>query len=322
MHILWLIIKFILILLGIVLGLVLLAVLLLLFCPVRYELQVEKDSPDWKQVKGSGGVSWLFRGIQVKAFYQSGSFSYGIYLFGIPLEKLLKRKSPEEAPPEPPKPEKPKQIEEEAPAPPKKKPEPEKPKEKPPEKPREKPPEKPKEKPKEKPVQEKPKETPPPPKKEAVPPKEPEKTEEEKTSRLGDTYTRISEKIQQVKDKLQPWVDFLNDPATRAALVNVKNQAWKLIKHLLPTKLSGDVIFDSEDPSVTGTVLAVLGITIPIHRNQIQIHPLFEGENRIEGNVSMAGRVYGFVLLEIALILYFDKNIRFVIAWWKQKKRG
>ena len=36
LHILWLILKFILILLGIVLGLLLLAILLILFCPVRY----------------------------------------------------------------------------------------------------------------------------------------------------------------------------------------------------------------------------------------------------------------------------------------------
>ncbi len=36
LHILWILIKFILIILGILLGLALLAVLLLLFCPVRY----------------------------------------------------------------------------------------------------------------------------------------------------------------------------------------------------------------------------------------------------------------------------------------------
>ena len=42
LHILWLILKFILIILGILLGLLLLAVLLVLFCPVRYKASAVK----------------------------------------------------------------------------------------------------------------------------------------------------------------------------------------------------------------------------------------------------------------------------------------
>ena len=67
LHILWLILKFILILLGIVLGLILLAVLLLLFCPVRYRAFVAKEESGWKEIRGSGSVSWLFRGVSLKA---------------------------------------------------------------------------------------------------------------------------------------------------------------------------------------------------------------------------------------------------------------
>ena len=49
LHILWLILKFILILLGIVLGLLLLAILLILFCPVRYRASGTKEKDDWKR---------------------------------------------------------------------------------------------------------------------------------------------------------------------------------------------------------------------------------------------------------------------------------
>ena len=42
LHILWLILKWILILLGILIGLVLLLLLLILFCPVRYRASAEK----------------------------------------------------------------------------------------------------------------------------------------------------------------------------------------------------------------------------------------------------------------------------------------
>ena len=51
LHILWLILKFILILLGIVLGLLLLAILLILFCPVRYRASGTKEQDDWKKIR-------------------------------------------------------------------------------------------------------------------------------------------------------------------------------------------------------------------------------------------------------------------------------
>ena len=44
LHILWILIKFILIILEILLGLALLAVLLLLFCPVRYQARAVKEA--------------------------------------------------------------------------------------------------------------------------------------------------------------------------------------------------------------------------------------------------------------------------------------
>ena len=60
LHILWLILKFILIILGILLGLLLLAVLLVLFCPVRYKASAFKTEGSWNQIEGEGVVSWLF----------------------------------------------------------------------------------------------------------------------------------------------------------------------------------------------------------------------------------------------------------------------
>lgn len=84
LHILWLILKFILILLGIVLGLILLAVLLLLFCPVRYRAFVAKEESGWKEIRGSGSVSWLFRGVSLKAEWKDGKLQTAFYLFGIP----------------------------------------------------------------------------------------------------------------------------------------------------------------------------------------------------------------------------------------------
>lgn len=90
LHILWLILKFILIILGILLGLLLLAVLLVLFCPVRYKASAVKAEGGWKQTEGEGIVSWLFHGISLRAEWKDQQMEISFHLFGIPVDKLLK----------------------------------------------------------------------------------------------------------------------------------------------------------------------------------------------------------------------------------------
>ena len=90
LHILWLILKFILIILGILLGLLLLAVLLVLFCPVRYKASAVKAEGGWKQTEGEGIVSWLFHGISLRAEWKDQQMEISFHLFGIPVDKLEK----------------------------------------------------------------------------------------------------------------------------------------------------------------------------------------------------------------------------------------
>ena len=96
LHILWLILKFILIILGILLGLLLLAVLLVLFCPVRYKASAVKAEGGWKQTEGEGIVSWLFHGISLRAEWKDQQMEISFHLFGIPVDKLLKKSAGEE----------------------------------------------------------------------------------------------------------------------------------------------------------------------------------------------------------------------------------
>ena len=97
LHILWLILKFILIILGILLGLLLLAVLLVLFCPVRYKASAVKAEGGWKQTEGEGIVSWLFHGISLRAEWKDQQMEISFHLFGIPVDKLLKKRQKKRA---------------------------------------------------------------------------------------------------------------------------------------------------------------------------------------------------------------------------------
>lgn len=93
-----------------------------------------------------------------------------------------------------------------------------------------------------------------------------------------------------------------------------------LIRHVLPTKIDGHVTFGCEDPAVTGTALAVLGMTFPFHKNKVQVTPLFDGENQLTGDIAMKGRIYGIMFVKAAIEIYFNKNIKYVMNRWKHKE--
>ena len=89
LHILWLIIKWILILLGILIGLIFLILLLLLFCPIRYRGKIKKDRTDsLREIHAFGEVSWLLHIISAQVFWEQGVLKTKLCFLGIPLEKF------------------------------------------------------------------------------------------------------------------------------------------------------------------------------------------------------------------------------------------
>jgi len=104
LHILWLIIKWILILLGILIGLIFLILLLLLFCPIRYRGNLKKDRTDsLREIHATGEVSWLLHIISAQVFWEQGVLKTKICFLGIPLEKfknLFRKKKKPRATPE------------------------------------------------------------------------------------------------------------------------------------------------------------------------------------------------------------------------------
>ncbi len=353
LHILWLILKFILIILGILLGLLLLAVLLVLFCPVRYKASAVKTEGAWNQIEGEGVVSWLFHGVSLKAEWKDRQMEMSFHLFGIPVDKLLKKRQKKKLDSENTKNTKntskksksgTKNSRSEA-------------------------------------VNSKNEEH----ESEAKllndsadqgvnstenhtkineneesigqdqhkPDNESENTEtvtnenkiqpedtaseevsEQKTffikriyDRIRNIFKGIRTKLQnirrtlkKVKNNLSWWKSFLEHPRVKAARTLVWKHAKFLLKHIFPTKIEGQVAFSFENPALTGTALAVLGMTIPFHKNCVQINPRFDGENYLQGNIRAKGRIYGFVFLRAALIIYFDKNIKYVIKRWKTRR--
>ena len=299
LHILWLILKFILIALGVLLGLLLLAVLLVLFCPVRYRADIKKEETDsMREMKASGSVSWLFHLLLWEGCYEDGTFRHRIRILGISLDtfqKVFRRKQKKEEP------EREKQVLKEAKIPPLK--------------------------------SECGDKTP-----SSIPAHVCKQSKWEKLNHILKTPLRLWKKsqnavrgflekirkmaltIQKLYDKINWWREFVENPRVQEAISLVWEDVKKLLRHILPTKTQGNVIFGCEDPAVTGGILAALGMSIPLHKNCIQVTPLFEGENHLEGYAKIKGRFYGIVFLKTALEIYLNKNIKYVVNRWKHKE--
>ena len=348
LHILWLIIKWILILLGILIGLIFLILLLLLFCPIRYRGNLKKDRTDsLREIHAFGEVSWLLHIISAQVFWEQGVLKTKICLLGIPLEKFKnlfrKKKKPRalsnsgnqnakkqtEASGSHEKTSKNENQNDTA--------------------------ELQMSEPQEDTVEDineilenvimEPI---------SISEEISEESEDEKKLRtkiadlilnivgkikmtVGKLFRivqnflgipkRILKKIQSLAltirnfcDKINWWKEFLDHPRTREALSFLWKNAKKLIYHVLPTRITGKITFGNEDPAVTGMVLAVLGMTIPFHKNKIEAAPLFDDENVLEGEILLKGRIYGIVVLKTAAELYFNKNIKYVIHRWRHKE--
>lgn len=338
LHILWLILKMILILLGVLLGLVLLLVLLLLFCPVRYRGRGRKDG-EWKDAEGELGVSWLFRGISVTASRKNGENRVYVRVLGISVEKLKawlekrkekkRKKAAEKKAVE--KPDRDRthkkalsgegssrnsieEVSEEEGAFLEEPPEPEK-----------------------IPESEEPLEPEEIPEQEGASAEEASSGEdrvpERETAKKKGLFRRISEKLSEIRDKIKNirltfnrihdkigwWKNYIHHPRVKAAASLVWRYAKGLLKHILPTKVWGKVTFGFSDPSVTGRVLGLLGMSFPLHKNCVAVTPRFDGETILEGEICLKGRIYGIVLLKAAVVIYFNKNVKYAI---KRAKHG
>lgn len=356
LHILWILIKFILIILGILLGLALLAVALILFCPVRYQARAVKEGESFKEAEVEARVTWLFRAVGAGFSFCNGERKLVFTLFGISLETIkgwlerLKGRNQKISSTVAKKQEKTVKQEKVEKIPVKKEASTDMPQER-----------------KKLPVQEKKVET------ERAPKEKPyneilsieqpqsetvesetfqESSDQEKLTGKQSLFSRMMEilnkiirlpgklwnrilsflknivqKLKDIKrtvsgltDKLGWWRNFLSDERTKAAFSLVWKDAKGLVRHVLPTKVEGQVTFGCEDPSVTGAALAVLGMTFPFHKSCVQVTPLFDGENRLTGNISLKGRVYGIMFVKAAIEIYINKNIKYVINRWKHKE--
>lgn len=332
LHILWILLKIIGILLLFLLGLVLLVLLLVLLCPVRYRGKGYKEGKDFG---GILSVSWLWHLISLRLWYDSreGNPEYSIKLFGISLKKLLafleKRrdrkaealKSKELSSP---------QIEGEVMAQERENEDGEG------------------QAGKEKPAAAEKSET-------ESTKAESTKTESSETvspssaqsesrqqphkeekglfgvwRRIGNFWKslfRLPGKLwkalknfkltaEKICAKIGKIRDFLETQEFQRGRDLVFRESKTLLKTVLPRKVEGSIAFGTEDPCLTGEILAAVSIFYPLYGEHFTIEPYFD-QKILEGWFSFKGRIRGIHFLLTAFRLLISSDIRYIIKHFK-----
>lgn len=137
---------------------------------------------------------------------------------------------------------------------------------------------------------------------------------------------KIAERIRKIRltfrgicDKIKQWYTFLQMEDTKQALRFLKDKGKGLLRHILPRKVRGNVVFGFDDPSLTGQILAVAGAVYPLYKERLQLTPVFDRQV-LEGEVKLSGRVYGGYLLLQAWQIYRNREVKVTYRRFQHKE--
>lgn len=299
MNWLLLILKILGILIAVIFGILLSVLLLLLFAPFRYRAKIQYGSGP---LKVSAGVSWLLFVLRAGIWYTGQKPLIVAKVFGIPVYRSDKEKKPKKKKKEKPKkqPKKKKSIQE-------------------PEMPeasvqQEKQPEK--EKVFSKHVQ---------PETEHGERQETEQKQgffsriADKIRKLRETIHRIIEKLKQLLHRTEAVKEIFSKEENKQAISFAWSQLKHLLRHILPKKVSGTLIYGSGDPCSTGQALGVLAVLYARYGELLSVQPDFE-EKRFECDIDLKGRIQIFTLLCLTIKVIRNQGLKQLIHEFKNIK--
>ncbi|MBE5870853.1 MAG: hypothetical protein E7294_06305 [Lachnospiraceae bacterium] len=131
----------------------------------------------------------------------------------------------------------------------------------------------------------------------------------EKTAHIKYTVIETIHKIGKAKQKTGYYVDALTGENTRSArqkLLRLLQMIWRGVR---PRKSRVALILGFKDPELTGKVLAVFGLCIPVFQDTVTVTPDFE-RFRFEMAGDIKGRITLFTFLRVGFKVLTDREIK------------
>lgn len=138
-------------------------------------------------------------------------------------------------------------------------------------------------------------------------------------SSIPQKWSNLKESIRKFLRKKDQILDFIRSEETKYTLKKGKDNLFELIRYIGPRKLKGYIKFGTGDPCQTGQILAGASILYAYFNPKFSLYPDFE-EKKLEADLEARGRLRMIRFVRIFARFYFDKQIKQCIADFKQLK--
>lgn len=140
----------------------------------------------------------------------------------------------------------------------------------------------------------------------------------EKIKNIKYTITQICDKIKHIVKNIKYYLKVIQSETFKSAFGLCSGQLFSLLKSIRPRKIKGRLLIGTGDPASTGQVLSIYGMLYPLLGNNISVIPDFE-QQIIEGELLVKGRITVFKAVKMAMVIFFNKDIRRVIKLLKRE---
>ena len=140
----------------------------------------------------------------------------------------------------------------------------------------------------------------------------------EKIKNIKYTITQICDKIKHIVKNIKYYLKVIQSDTFNSAFSLCSAQLFALLKSIRPRKIKGNLTIGTGDPASTGQVLAIYGMLYPLLGNNISVTPDFDNQI-IEGELLVKGKITIFKAVKVALVLFFNKDVRRVIKLFKRE---
>ena len=132
-------------------------------------------------------------------------------------------------------------------------------------------------------------------------------------------YKKIRDKLREIIRKKEKVLGFLTNEIHQAAFLKVVSELKRLLLRLRPQKIVGEIEFGFDDPAWTGQALAGISILYPYFADCFQVIPDFE-EKKLRGQIEIKGKITAKNFVALGLHVILDKNVRMTLRHIKTFK--
>lgn len=132
-------------------------------------------------------------------------------------------------------------------------------------------------------------------------------------------YKKIRHKLREIAQKKEKVMEFLTNEIHQAAFLKAISELKRLLLRLRPQKIMGEIEFGFDDPAWTGQVLAGISILYPYFADCFQIITDFE-EKKLRGQLEIKGKISAKNFVALGLRVILDKNVRMTLRHIKTFK--